>query len=112
LNKHNGKVLAEYSGDDITITESDWIIEGDYNRKRPSVTVFSASDLIVTFNAENVVYFNQSDPNPLNPIGFFDFMAFQPDGATIQYNGNIEEGSAFSEYLVSDIGALLFPPTI
>ncbi|NOR60856.1 MAG: hypothetical protein GQ469_09565 [Methanosarcinales archaeon] len=109
LNKHNGKVLAEYSGDDITITESDWIIEGDYNRKRPSVTVFSASDLIVTLNAENVVYFNQSKPDN---IGFVDFMAFQPNGATIQYKGNIEEGSAFSEYLVSDIGALLVPPTI
>ena len=103
LNKHNGKVLAEYSGDDITITESDWIIEGDYNRKRPSVTVFSASDLVVTLNAENVVYFNQSKPDN---IGFVDFMAFQPDGATIQYKGNIEEGSAFYEYLVSDMGVI------
>jgi len=104
LNKHNGKVLAEYSGDDITITESDWMIEGDYNRKRPSVVTFSTLDdyLNITINAENVVYFDQSHPAD---IGFVDFMAFQPDGATIQYKGNIEEGSAFSEYLVSDIGA-------
>ena len=106
LNKHNGKVLAEYSGDDVTITESNWTIENDYNRERPSVTVFSASDLNVTINAENVVYFNQSDP--INATGFVDFMAFQPDGATIQYKGNIEEGSAFCEYLVSDWG-LIYP---
>ena len=106
LNKHNGKVLAEYSGDNITITETGWINETVYNRKRPSVTVFSASDLNITLNAETVVYFNQSDPDPFNPIGFVDFMAFQPDGATIQYNGNIEEGSAFYEYLVSDLGVI------
>jgi len=109
LNKHNGKVLAEYSGDDITIAETGWINETEYNRKRPSVTVFSASDLNITINAETVIYFNQSKPDN---IGFVDFMAFQPDGATIQYNGNIEEGSAFYEYLVSDIGAMLFPPTV
>jgi len=112
LNKHNGKVLAEYSGNDITITETGWINEPVYNRKRPSVTVFSASDLNIAINAENVIYFNQSHPGPTNPIGFVDFMAFQPDSATIQYKGNIEEGSAFYEYLVSDIGALLFPQTV
>ena len=109
LNKHSGKVLAEYSGDDISIIESDWIEESYYNRKRPSMVTFSTSDLDVTINAENVIYFNQSKPDN---IGFVDFMAFQPDGATIQYNGNIEEGSAFYEYLVSDIGAMLFPPTV
>jgi len=110
LNKHNGKVLAEYSGDDITITETDWINEPEYNRKRPSVVTFSASDLNVTLNAENVVYLDRSDP--INANKFVDFMAFQPDGATIQYKGNIEEGSAFYEYLVSDIGALWYPPTV
>ncbi len=106
LNKHNGKVLAEYSDDEIEIIEPDWIIEGDYNRKRPSVVTFSTSGLNVTLDAENVIYFNQSDP--INAIGFVDFMAFQPNGATIQYNGNIEEGSAFYEYLVSDWG-LIYP---
>ena len=110
LNKHNGKVLAEYSGDDIAITETDWINETEYNRKRPSVVTFSASDLNVTLNAENVICLDRSDP--INVTKFVDFMAFQPDGATIQYKGNIEEGSAFYEYLVSDIGALLYPPTV
>jgi hypothetical protein len=103
LNKHNGKVLAEYSGDDITIIEPDWIDESEYNRRRPSVTVFSAPDLNITINAENLIYFNQSRPDN---IGFVDFMAFQPDGATIQYKGNIAEGSAFYEYLVSDLGVI------
>ena len=106
LNKHNGKVLAEYSGNNITIIESDWKEEGDYNRKRPSMVTFSTSDLDVTINAENSIDFDQSNPDH---IGFVDFMAFQPEGATIQYMGNIEEGSAFHEYLVSDIGALNYP---
>ncbi len=102
LNKHNGKVIAEYSGDEITITETGWIDETDYYRKRPSVVAFSTSDLNVTVNAETVVYFDYSDPS--NASGFVDFMAFQPDGAAIQYNGNIEEGRAFYEYLVTDKG--------
>ncbi len=105
LNKHNGKVLAEYSSDNITITETGWEYESEYNRYRPSRVTFLTTDsyLNVTLDAENVVYFNQSKPEP---IGFVDFMAFQPDNATIQYNGNIEEGSAFYEYLVSDYGLI------
>ncbi len=103
LNKHNGKVLAEYSGDDIEIIETDWIVEAAYNRTRPSVVTFSTSDLDVTLNPETVIYFDRSD---LDHIGFVDFMAFQPDGVTIQYKGNTEEGSAFYEYLVSDLGVI------
>jgi len=103
LNKHNGKVLAEYSGANITITESNWIVEGDYNRKRPSVVTFATSDLNVIIDAETMIYFNQSKPDH---IGFVDFMAFQLDGATIQYQDNIEEGSAFYEYFVSDWGVI------
>jgi len=113
LNKHDGNVLAEYSGDDITITETGWIDETDYNRKRPSVVTFSTSDLNITLNPENVIYFDGSNLDGSNPdpIGFVDFMAFQSDGATIQYKGNIEEGSAFYEYLVSDMG-VVFAPTV
>ena len=111
LNKHNGNVLAEYSGDDITIIEPAWEDESEYNRKRPSVVTFLTSDdrLNITLDAKTVIYFNQSKPAN---IGFVDFMSFQPGSAKIQYNGNIEEGSAFYEYLVSDIGAMLFPPTV
>ena len=104
LNKHNGKVLAEYSGDAITITETGWIDETVYNRKRPSVVTFSTSYLNITLDAETVIYFDKSDP--IYATGFVDFMAFQPDSATIQYKGNIEEGSAFYEYLVSDMGVI------
>jgi len=104
LNKRNGKVIAEYSGDEITITENGWINEAEFYRKRPSVVAFSTSDLNVTLNATAVAYFDQSDP--INATGFVDFMAFQPDGAAIQYKGNIEEGSAFCEYLVTDMGVI------
>ena len=110
LNKHNGKVLAEYSGDNITITEPDnpdewyeWTPKNGIIRKRPSMVEFSTPDLRVTVNAESVVYFDRSDSTH---IGFVDFMAFQPDGAAIQYKGNIEEGRAFYEYLVTDMGVI------
>jgi len=106
LNKHNGKVLAEYSGVDIHITETGWIVEADYSRTRPSAVTFSTSDLNITLNPDDtVICFDRSEPTY---IGFVDFMDFQPD-ATIQYKGNIEEGSAFYEYLVSDWA--LVPPT-
>ena len=108
LDKHNGTVLAEYSADEITITESDWLNESEFNRKRPSRVVFSTRDRNVTVSAEIVIDFTRSDPT--NAAGFVDFMAFQPDNAAIQYNGNIEAGSAFYEYLVSDMGVIT--PTV
>ena len=106
LDKHNGSVLAEYSADEITITETDWINESEFNRKRPVKVVFSTPDLNVTVNAENVIEFNY--PYLIN-MGFVNFMAFQPDDAVIQYNGSIEAGSAFYEYFVSDMGAITSP---
>ena len=63
--------------------------------------VFSTSDLKVTVNAKSVLYFDRSD---LSLTGFVDFMAYEPDDAKIRYNGRTEEGSAFDEYLVSDMG--------
>ncbi len=106
LDKHNGSVLAEYSADEITITETDWINESEFNRKRPAMVVFSTPDLNVTVNAENVIDF---DMIHLANIGFVNFMAFQPDDAVIQYKGSIEVGSAFYEYLVSDMGVITPP---
>jgi hypothetical protein len=104
LNKRNGKVLAEYSGDEITINETGWINEDAFYRKRPATVVFSTPDLNVTVNAETVVYFNRSDPT--TATGFVDFMAFQPGDAEIQFNGDAEGGSAFYEYLVTDLGVV------
>lgn len=99
LNKHTGKVLAEYSSDEITITETDWINEGVLT-KRPATVIYSTPDLNVTINAEIVI--NSRGYNPITAaVGLVDFMAFQPDAAVIQYNGNIEEGSAFYEYFPS-----------
>ncbi len=97
LNKHTGKILAEYSGNEITIIETDWINEG-FLRERPSMVVFSTPDLNVTVNAEIVIDFRRDDPIR---VGFIDFMAFQPNNAAIQYNGDIEEGSAFYEYSIT-----------
>ena len=102
LNKHNGKVLEEYSTDEITITEEDWIDETNFNRKRPNMVTFSTSNIDVIVNAKTVVDLNMSRP----VIGFVDFMAFQPKNAVIQYNGDVETGSAFYEYLVSDLGVI------
>ncbi len=102
LNKHSGKLLSEYAGDEIKITETNWKNESKFNRKRPDMVVFSTPDLDVSVNADSLVYFNRS--NPVSNIGFVDFMAFQQDTAAIRYNGNIEDGSAFYEYLVSDMG--------
>lgn len=101
LNRHNGKVLAEYSADKISIIQTDWVAESQFNRKRPETVIFSTPDLNVNVNAQSLVYFNRANPSN---SGFVDFMAFQPNDATIQYKGNIESGSAFYEYLVSDIG--------
>ncbi|MBW6470930.1 MAG: hypothetical protein K0A90_06890, partial [Methanosarcinaceae archaeon] len=103
LDKHNGKVLEEYSTDEITITENDWMHESEFNRKRPNMVTFSTPYLNVTVNASSVVDLNMSRPDQ---IGFVHFMAFQPENATIQYNGDIETGSAFYEYLVSDWGVI------
>lgn len=100
LNKKNGKVISEYYGDEITITETGWIDEIGFNRKRPSNIVFSTSDLRVTVNAESILYFNRSNPSSMS--GFVDFMAYQPDDATIKYQGRTDKGNAFFEYLVSD----------
>jgi len=106
LNKHNGKIIAEYSGEEIAITEpDDWYDQTANNddiRRRPSMVEFSTQDLNVIIEPKSVVFFDRSD---YDYTGFFDFMCFQPDDAKIQYNGKIEQGSAFYEYLVSDFGA-------
>ena len=115
LNKHNGKIIAEYSGEEIIITEQPDDLDDWHNqtpdywniRKRPSKVVFSTQDLTVKIEPESVVYFDRSnEPEAFGPIGYFDFICFQPDEAEIQYNGKIEQGSAFYEYLVSDLGSI------
>ncbi len=104
LNRYNGNVIAEYSGDQVTVVETDWKDEGEFNRKRPATVTYVTSAWNVTVNAKSVAYFNQTLPEY---VGFVDFMAFEPDSATItRKNWNVvQKGSAFNEYMVSDLGA-------
>lgn len=104
LSRKTGKVISEYFGDEITITETGWIHEIGFGRKRPSNIVFSTRDLKVNVKAEDILYFNRTDPSQAS--GFVDFMAYEHDNAKIKYQGRTEEGSAFDEYLVSDMGVL------
>ncbi|MGV8077673.1 MAG: hypothetical protein ACP5N0_10370 [Methanosarcina sp.] len=104
IDKHTGKVIAEYSGDEVDIVENDWkdvSINGHYV-KRPSRLDILTSDLNISINAQSIVQLDKSSQPNGQPVGFVDFMAFQPDEATIEYRGNLEHGSAFYEYLVSD----------
>ena len=104
LNRHNGKVIAEYSGDQVTVVETDWRDEDEFNRKRPATVTYVTPEWNVTVNAKSVAYFNQTLPEY---VGFVDFLAFEPDSATItRKNWNVvQNGSAFNEYVVSDLGA-------
>ena len=108
LDKHTGKVIAKYSGDEISINETDWINETKHSRKRPTKITVSTTDLDVVLNAEKVVYYDQSDS--IVAAGFVNFMAFQPHDALIWYKGAMEKGSAFCEYLVTDMA--VFTPKI
>lgn len=102
IDKHTGKVIAEYSGDELSINEGNWIgaeVDGQVV-KRPSSLQILAPGLDISINAESVVQLDRSSRE--QPVGFIDFMSFQPDEATIEYRGDPEQGSAFYEYMVSD----------
>ena len=102
IDKHTGKVIAEYSGDEVSISEEDWVeteVKG-HVAKRPASVQISTPDLDIFINARNVVQLDESSQE--QPVGFVDFMSFQPDKATIEYKGDLEQGSAFYEYMVSD----------
>ncbi|MEA1893849.1 MAG: hypothetical protein U9N36_01355 [Euryarchaeota archaeon] len=105
IDRHNGRVIAEYTGDQVTVIETDWIDEGEFGRKRPATVTYATPRWDVTVNAENVAYFNQTLSGY---AGFVDFMAFDPGSATITCKNRnvVQKGGAFTEYLVSDLGAL------
>ncbi len=106
INKHTGKVIAEYSGDQVNVVEKDWkdVVVNDRPVKRPSKLKISAPDLDVSINAQSAIQFDNASLPSGKPIGFVDFMAFQPDKAKIKYKNNLEMGGAFYEYMVTDLG--------
>lgn len=108
INKHTGKVITEYSGDEVSINQGGWV-DAEVNGntvERPGSLQISAPELEISINAESVVQLDRSSQE--QPVGFVDFMTFQPDEATIEYRGDLEQGSAFYEYMVSDW--VIFPP--
>jgi hypothetical protein len=106
MNRHTGKVIAQYSGDQVKVVEKDWkdVVIKDRPVKRPSKLEILTSDLDISINAQSVVQLDESSQPYGQPIGFIDFMAFQPDKATIKYRRNLEKGSSFYEYMVTDWG--------
>lgn len=111
INKHTGKVIAEYSGDEISVDEEEWVntVVKDRTVKRPSKLEISTSNLNISMNAQSVVQLDDTSLPGGQPVGFVDFMAFQPDNATIKYRKNLERGSAFYEYMVTDPGISASP---
>ncbi|WP_255336203.1 hypothetical protein [Methanosarcina sp. KYL-1] len=108
IDKHTGEVVAEYSGDDVEIVETDWVnltVKG-VSVKRPATLEVSAPGLHIDMEAQSVVQFDAAS-YPEDRVGFIDFMAFQPLTASIEYDGNIEHGSAFYEYMITDWGAFV-----
>jgi len=108
IDKHTGKVIAEYSGDEVSINQGDWVYPevNEKTVKRPASVQISAPDLDISISAQSVIQLDRSSME--QPVGFVDFMSFQPDEATIEYKGDLEQGSAFYEYMVSDWA--IFPP--
>lgn len=111
LNKNTGEIIAEYSGDAVSIDEEDKTIVTvkDRNVQRPAQIKISAPDVEISINAQSVVQLDKSSLPEGEPAGFVDFMAFQPENATVNYKDNLEQGSAFYEYMVTDWGIFTSP---
>ncbi len=111
IDKNTGKVIAEYSGDEVSINETGWVYleVKDVLVKRPGALEVTAPGLRINVEAQSVVQFDAAS-YPEDRVGFIDFMAFQPCTASIDYEGDIEHGSAFYEYMITDWGAFVSPP--
>jgi hypothetical protein len=102
IDKHTGKVITEYSGDEVNISQGEWIVAEVKGQavERPASLQISTPDLNLSITAQSVVQLDRSSQE--QPVGFVDFMSFQPDEATVEYKGASEQGSAFYEYMISD----------
>jgi len=106
INKHTGRIISEYFGDQVNVDEKNWeyVEVKDRTVKRPSKLEISTPGLDISINAQSVVQLDETSLPNGQSVGFVDFMAFQPDEATIKYRKNLEMGSAFYEYMVTDPG--------
>ena len=111
IDKNTGKVIAEYSGDELDIVETEWVNLDVKNVsvRRPGALNVTAPGLCINVEAQSVVQFDAAS-YPGDLVGFIDFMAFQPCTASIEYEGDIEHGSAFYEYMITDWGASTTSP--
>jgi hypothetical protein len=107
IDRLSGRVVARYSGDQVTVTETDWTEEPSYRRRRPLTTVYSAGDVTVTVHAEEMLPFNTADPVRRN--GFVDFMSHERNRSRIERGPLAESGSSFFEYLVTEAGVAVAP---
>ncbi|WP_187151758.1 hypothetical protein [Methanosarcina siciliae] len=90
INKHKGKIISEYFGDQVSVDEEEWVntIIKDRTVKRPSKLEISTPDLDISINAQSVVQLDETSLPNGQSVGFVDFMAFQPDETTIKYRKN------------------------
>jgi hypothetical protein len=107
IDRRTGRVAARYSGDEVAVTETDWMEEPAYRRRRPLTTIYSAGDVSVTVHAEEMLPFNTADPVRRN--GFVDFMSHERNRSTIERGSRLESGSSFFEYLVTEAGVVVAP---
>lgn len=101
LDRKTGKVAAEFYNEEVEIIEDDWRKESAHGVSRPRSVAYKAGEFNVLLFADNTVTLDRSLPGLL---GFVNFMAFQEKGATIKRGDRSYSGSAFHEYLVSDMG--------
>lgn len=101
LDRKTGAVAAEFYNEEVEIIEGDWKEETAHGVSRPRSVAYKAGEFKVSVSADNTATLDRSLPGLL---GFVNFMAFQKKGATIERGDRTFRGSAFYEYLVSDMG--------
>jgi hypothetical protein len=102
LDRLTGQLVADHSGDDVTITEVEWMDEPAYRRRRPLQTIYSAGDVRVSLRAEQAIPFDTAHTPTLT--GFVNFMSHERESATIEHAARVETGDSFAQYLVTEMG--------
>ena len=109
LDKHTGRILADYAGDNVTVTERNWVSEEDLDLIRPETTIITAPGIKMKVNANQVVKFDFSQSSN---SGFIDIMSFDGNNdASIKFMNKTQSGDGFFEYMVSNLGASMTSTT-